>query len=213
MVLSGDLHAIPAALSGGQTKRNGTMSEKRERKGKEGGAAVARRDTTNVFALSYRVLNILTIELERLVVDTGARCALVIDRTGCIMASAGEFGSLNPSSLGATAAATVAALNSMVARASSPEVSVDFYGADVDRIHFVVLEERLVLCLIHSRKIASGNIRTASRSFVDSVATAIAEDRRHKPDKKEREVVKSVQYIESKLDELFQDYVPPPDDD
>lgn len=169
--------------------------------------------TGGVYALSYRVLDILTIELERLVVDTNARCALVIDRTGCIMASAGEFGSLNSSSLGATAAATIAALNSMVSRASSPEVSVDFYGADVDRIHFVVLEERLVLCLIHSRNVAPANVRTASRAFVDAVATVIGEERNRKPDRKEKNVVKSVQYIESKLDELFQDYVPPREDD
>jgi len=187
------------------------MSDKRNKKADTSSdSPVGKRgNTTGVYAPSYRVINVMTIELERLLVETNARCALVIDRTGCIMAEGGEFGSLNPSNLGATAAATVAALNSMVSRATTPEVSVDFYGSEVDRIHFVVLEQRLILCLIHSRNVGTADVRVAARHFVDAVSAEIAEDRarrpNRKPTKEEKDVVKSVGFIESKLDELFGD--------
>ena len=120
----------------------------------------------SVFGFSESLLTLTQEALRELVDVSRARCALVIDRTGCILASAGDFHPINPSTMGAIAAATIAALNSMVSRASSPEVSVKFYGGDVDKIHFVLIEDRLALCLLHSRQATSGQIRAAARAFL-----------------------------------------------
>ena len=158
------------------------------------------------YSLSNRVLEIIHNGLEELVGTSRARCALVLDRTGCIMASAGDFHPINPSTMGATAAATIAALNRMVSRASSPEVSVKFYGAEIDKIHFVLLGERLVLCLLHSRHVTSGQIRSAARTFVSKIEPEIDADKSAVRDE-EATLLESVSYIESKLDELFKDKI------
>ena len=158
--------------------------------------------TNSLFAVSDAVLDLVHEALETLVDESRAKCAMVVDRTGVIMASAGDFHPLNPSTLGATAAATIAALNTMVARASSPEVSVKFYGADVDKVHFVLIDERLVLCLLHSRHATSGQVRACSRSFVAAIQPHLDFDKRSKSDT-DTDLLKSISFIEQKLDKLF----------
>jgi hypothetical protein len=155
-----------------------------------------------LFSLSDSVLELVHEALETLLDDSRAKCAMVVDRTGVILASAGDFHPLNPSTMGATAAATIAALNSMVARASSPEVSVKFYGADVDKIHFVLIDERLVLCLLHSRHATSGQVRTSSRTFVTAIQPHLEADKRAKAET-DTDLLKSLSFIEQKLDKLF----------
>ncbi|MBI5153776.1 hypothetical protein HZA57_00935 [Candidatus Poribacteria bacterium] len=160
-----------------------------------------------IYSLSSEILETIHNALEALVEESRARCALVIDRTGCIMASAGDFHPINPATMGATAAATIAALNTMVSRASSPEVSVKFYGAEIDKIHFVLLQERLVLCLLHTRHATSGQIRSAARAFINQISPELEADRR-RTSESETTLLESVNYIETKLDQLFKDYQP-----
>lgn len=167
-------------------------------------SAPAGSSSSTIYSMSDATLDIVHEGLEQLVESSHARCALVIDRTGCIMCSAGDFHPINPSTLGATAAATIAALNAMVSRAASPEVSVKFYGAEIDKIHFVLLDERLILCLLHSRHATSGSIRAAAKAFVARVAPEIEADKRRRAPANE-DLVKSVNYIEDKLDQLFKD--------
>ncbi|MCB2154515.1 hypothetical protein KQI84_06485 [bacterium] len=171
---------------------------------KMGAAMGMQPSNAQFYSMSNEVLEIMHEGLEQLVKDSRARCALVLDRTGCIMASAGDFHPINPSTMGATAAATIAALNRMVSRASSPEVSVKFYGAEIDKIHFVLLGERLVLCLLHSRHVTSGQIRSAARTFVSKIEPEIEADKSAVRDQ-EATLLESVNYIETKLDELFKD--------
>jgi len=166
---------------------------------------------SQLYSLSNTVLDVVHDELKELVDSSKARCAMVLDRTGCIMASAGDFHPVNPDNLGATAAATIAALNSMVSRASSPEVSVTFYDSDIDQIHFMVLEQRLVLCLLHSKTATKGSIRAVAREFADKVAKAVDEDKRNSKGE-QQDLRKSVNYIESKLDQLFSDQLGLPKD-
>ncbi|MEQ8822011.1 MAG: hypothetical protein RLY93_17385 [Sumerlaeia bacterium] len=161
-----------------------------------------RRDpsATGFYSLSSQCLDTVQEALKQLTADSQARCALVVDRTGCVMASEGKY----PETMGATAAATIAALNEMVATASSPEVSVRFYGSEVDQIHFVLLQKRLVLCLLYSRNVTTEQVRSAARTFVNAIGPQIEQDRQRNLED-EATLIQSVNYIESKLDELFKD--------
>jgi len=160
--------------------------------------------TSTVYGFSDELLSLMQGALRDLVDVSRARCALVIDRTGCILASAGDFHPINPSTMGAIAAATIAALNSMVSRASSPEVSVKFYGGEVDKIHFVLIDDRLALCLLHSRQATSGQIRAASKAFLQKVGPELAPERTLSNEDTGR-LRNAVSFIETKLDEMFTD--------
>ncbi len=168
------------------------------------GARAASTGTTNVYAIPPDQLDSLDRALEELIDKSKARCGIILDRTGMILAYAGDFHPVNPQVMGATAAGVIAALNSMVSRAASPEINVRFYGSDVDRIHFLLLGERLILCLLLGRHAMGGNVRSAVRQFSGAIDPLLS---RFRPDAKQaEEVMKSVQFIESKLDDMFKDY-------
>ncbi len=182
--------------SGGARSRNGARNP--------GGYPTGHLENASIYGFSENLLSLMQNALRELVEVSRARCGLVIDRTGCILASAGDFHPINPSTMGATAAATIAALNSMVSRASTPEVSVKFFGGEVDRIHFVLIEDRLALCLMHSRQATSGQIRSAAKSFLQRVTPELSAERSPSAEDTGR-LRNAVQFIETKLDELFSD--------
>ena len=82
-------------------------------------------------------------------------------------------------------------------------VSVKFYGADIDKVHFVVLAERLILCMLHNRHVTGGQIRQGAKNFTNAVIPAVARERTNSGKSDTGGLLKSVQYIESKLNEMF----------
>lgn len=159
--------------------------------------------TAGIVFFSSDVLEKIDEAVEVLLEESKARCALVIDRTGCLLSSAGDFYPLAEDTMGAVAAGVIAALNTMVSRATSPEVSIKLYGSDVDKIHFLVIKDRLILCMLHTRHTTGGQIRAAAKSFSNTVTPIIE---REKSDSQEgTDLAKSVQYIEAKLNDLFKE--------
>lgn len=160
---------------------------------------------TGIVHFSNDTLEQMDDALELLIAESKAKCALVIDRTGCILSSAGDFHPLSQENMGAVAAGVIAAINTMVARASSPEVSVKFYGNDVvDKIHYMILGDRLILCMLHSRHTTTGQVRSAAKEFTQRMLPLIGSETTTAREEGEA-LAKSVQYIETKINELFRD--------
>jgi predicted regulator of Ras-like GTPase activity (Roadblock/LC7/MglB family) len=164
-----------------------------------------RRPTTasGIIHFSGEVLERMDEALDALLAESRAKCVFVIDRTGCILSSAGDFHPLAPETMAAVAAGVIAALNTMVSRATSPEVSIRFYGGEIDKIHYMLLGDRIILCMLHSRQTSTGQIRTAAKAFSIQVVPLIESDKASIYEA--GTVMKSVQYIEAKLNDLFKD--------
>ncbi|CAN5294336.1 hypothetical protein BH09SUM1_BH09SUM1_08970 [soil metagenome] len=160
---------------------------------------------TGLVFFSNSALEQIDDALKTLLEESKAKCALVIDRTGCILSSSGDFYPLAEDTMGAVAAGCIAALNTMVSRASSPEVSVKFYGSDIDKIHFMLVAERLILCMLHSRQATSGQVRTAAKTFANTITPILKQDRSEEA--ATQDLAKSVQYIESKINDLFKEFL------
>jgi predicted regulator of Ras-like GTPase activity (Roadblock/LC7/MglB family) len=159
--------------------------------------------TTGLIHFSKEGLEAIDEALETLVEKSSGRCALVIDRTGCILSFVGDFHPLGKETMGATAAGVIAALNTMVSSASSPEVSIKLYGSDIDKIHFYVVADRLILCVLYAKRTTAGQIRTAARDFVNTINPILEKEKISPVDP--TNLFKSVQFIESKLDDVFKD--------
>jgi len=160
-------------------------------------------NSTGFVYFSEVVISAMDEALGILVADSDARCALVIDRTGCILSSCGDFHPVDRDTMGATAAGVVGALSYMVAQSTSQELSIKLYGADPDKIHFSVLAERLILCVLYSRQTTTGQVRAAARTFTQTMTPLMAKEGTGQQDTES--ILKSVQYIESKLNDIFQD--------
>lgn len=159
---------------------------------------------SGVIHFSDTVLECIDDALNVLLQDSNAKCALVIDRTGCVLANAGDFHPVSEDNMGAVAAGVIAALNTMMSRATSPEVSIKFYGSDVDKVHFMVVADRFVLCMLHGRNTTTGQVRSAGKAFIKTVMPVIEKERASETHSEN--LVKSVKYIENKLNDMFKDF-------
>ncbi len=167
-----------------------------------------RNTTTNqLYALSYEVIDVLENSLIDLVRETHSECALVVDRTGCIMASHGSFKNIEPSSMGATAAATSAALSSFAPKRKIHEACVDFFLDDSLNVYFTSIEERLILCVLN-KDAKSKEFLEKCRLFAKAISNEIENDK-EKVYSGQKDLAESVSYIENKLDQLFKDHLTP----
>ncbi len=154
-----------------------------------------------IIEFSDEVLKELDEGLAELLEETKSKCTLVIDRTGCILSSRGDFHPIGEDAMGATSAGIIGALNTMMARGTSPEVSVKVYGSDVDKVHFLVMAHRLVLTILYGKKTTTGQVRQAAKKFAQRINGLVEADRGRSKDG--TDIMKSVQFIEQKLNDLF----------
>lgn len=160
--------------------------------------------TNQLYALSYKVIELMENALIDLVRETKSQCALVVDRTGCIMASTGNFDGAEPSNMGATAAATIAALNSFSPKRKNLEACVDFFQPGTNYVYFLAIQERLILCALN-KEAQTDEFRQQCRMFAQAVSAEIDADK-ERMITNTNELAESINYIENKLDQLFKDH-------
>lgn len=163
--------------------------------------------TNQLYSLSYDVIEVMENALIDLVRETDSECALVVDRTGCIMASNGTFNRVEPSTMGATAAATAAALSSFSPTLRIQEACVDFFQDGSNFVYFSSIEERLILCVLN-KQANSPEFRQKCRMFSAAITSEISADK-NRLISGQQDLAKSVSYIENKLDQLFKDHTTP----
>lgn len=161
--------------------------------------------TNQLYALSYRVMDLMDNALADLMNDIDATCAMVIDRTGCVMSSSGNFENHDPSNLGATAAAIIAAVNTFASGKQVNEASFRYELETTHEVYFLTVEKRLVLCILHQSN-KSDELKEKCKLFVKVITKEIQEDK-EKILTGRTELQESVSYIESKLDQLFKDHL------
>ncbi len=171
----------------------GNTSGSKQREGSSG----------ELLQFSSNLLEKIDAAVELLLAGSRARCVLVIDRTGLIVSSGGDASHVGSDTMGAVGAGVVAALRTLVADQETPEISIQLYGSEIGRIHFMVLANRLILCMMHSRDNSTGEVRAAARQFANNILPLLREESEKMYDTDE--LVRSVQYIESKLNEMFRD--------
>ncbi len=154
---------------------------------------------SDFYSLSEETINKIFQEMQKLLENTNARCALLVDKSGYIIASEGNFSYLPAEDMGAIAAGSVAALGTLVNIANSSEMTIDFHSKGIDTIYFVLLNNRIFLNILYDSSITKKKIRDASKAFVKAVQPLLDRDGTQ-PVK-----LQSVEFIEEKLSELFKE--------
>ncbi len=154
---------------------------------------------SDFYSLSEEAINTIIREMQKLLENTNARCALLVDKSGYIIASEGSFSYLPAEDIGAIAAGSVAALGTLVNIASSNEMTIDFHSKGIDTIYFILLNTRIFLNILYDSAITKKKIRDASKAFVKTVQPLLDKDATQ-PVK-----LQSVEFIEEKLSELFKE--------
>jgi hypothetical protein len=152
------------------------------------------------YQLSEKVLDLVEAQLADLLERSGARCAMLIDRSGYLILRRGKFTSVHPEEMATIGAGTFNALQSFVNMSESPELTVNFHTKSLDNIHFhQVNRHSILLVIFRFHEVAEEDVRRLSKEYAEKIAPELNKDI--------TEVAgwNSVKFISKKLDELFED--------
>jgi len=151
------------------------------------------------FLLSEEAIEAIERTLGALVAESRASYALVIDRSGYLIASFGQSTHVHPEELSAIAAGIVSAMQVVVNLAESKESTIRFYSETMVNFHFVWINPRVFLLLAFDDKTSESAIRGKAGQTAKMISPFLAQDQTQQVD------VGSGRFIEDKLSELFQD--------
>jgi predicted regulator of Ras-like GTPase activity (Roadblock/LC7/MglB family) len=113
--------------------------------------------------------------LDRLRLDANAKVALLIDKNGQQLASAGHLDGFDPTSLAALTAGNVAATDGLAKLLGEREFSTLFHEGEHDSLHINVVSGRAILVVIFDERSSLGLVRLRVKKSTGELG-AILED-------------------------------------
>jgi len=137
--------------------------------------------------------------LTNLAKETHANYTMVIDRSGYIISGHGRPSHVHPEELGAIAAGILSAMQVIVNLAESRETTLKFHSEVMTNLHFTWINARIFLLVAFDGAASESLVVSKAKSTADKLRPLLAQD--------ETQPVKadSVQFIEGKISEMFQD--------
>jgi predicted regulator of Ras-like GTPase activity (Roadblock/LC7/MglB family) len=117
----------------------------------------------------------LAAVLQRLHDDSRSRAVFLIDKSGQLIASAGETASLDTTSLASLAAGNIAASGGLAQLLGQKEFSVLFHEGEKDNLHISVVAQRGILLVLFDRRSSLGLVRLRVRRAAEEIHQAFAE--------------------------------------
>jgi predicted regulator of Ras-like GTPase activity (Roadblock/LC7/MglB family) len=117
----------------------------------------------------------LAAVLQRLHDDSRSRAVFLIDKSGQLIASAGETASLDTTSLASLAAGNIAATGGLAQLLGQKEFSVLFHEGEKDNLHISVVAQRGILLVLFDRRSSLGLVRLRVRRAAEEIHQAFAE--------------------------------------
>jgi len=117
----------------------------------------------------------LAAVLQRLHDDSRSRAVFLIDKSGQLIASAGETASLDTTSLASLAAGNIAATGGLAQLLGQKEFSVLFHEGEKDNLHISVVAQRGILLVLFDRRSSLGLVRLRVRRAAEEIDQAFAE--------------------------------------
>jgi len=151
------------------------------------------------FVLSERSLNVIEGAMTQMLRDEEIRSALFVDRTGYIIAHRGKLSYKTAEELGVITAGFVACLNSLSSISKTERMTIKFHNNKVENLHFRAATPRTFLAVFFDPELPDSIVEKLASTFTEVVVPAL--------DEEEPEGVSfgSVEFIEEKLNELFED--------
>ena len=91
--------------------------------------------------------------------DARSRIVFVVDKNGQQIASAGDIGSIDPTSLASLTAGNVAATDGLAKLIGEKEFSILFHEGEKDNVHISIVANRVILVIIFDDRSSLGLVR------------------------------------------------------
>jgi len=151
------------------------------------------------FLLSEEAIKATEVALGDLVADARARYAQVVDRSGYVIASHGQPSHMHPEELGAIAAGILSAMQVVVNLAESKESTIKFHSRTMGNFHFYWINPRVFMLVAFDNRTTESLVRSKAKRAAKAIHPHLAQDETQPAQ------LGSVQFIEDKLGELFED--------
>jgi predicted regulator of Ras-like GTPase activity (Roadblock/LC7/MglB family) len=141
--------------------------------------------------------------LNRLLKNSQAKCALLVDKDGHLITRQGFTHSLDTTALAALLAGSFASTREIARLVGEPEFSVLFHQGKKDHIHICLVGERSILVVIFDDRTTIGLVRLYSKETSEELTTTLASATKEKRDKGNHMDSEFSTSLESKLDDIF----------
>jgi predicted regulator of Ras-like GTPase activity (Roadblock/LC7/MglB family) len=107
---------------------------------------------------------------DRLVREANAKIVFLVDKNGQLIASAGETGHIDTTSLASLTAGNIAATGGIAKLINEKEFSQIFHEGERDNLHISIVGQRGILVVIFDHRSSLGLVRLRVRKASDELA-------------------------------------------
>ncbi|HKO15451.1 MAG TPA: roadblock/LC7 domain-containing protein [Gemmatimonadaceae bacterium] len=117
----------------------------------------------------------ITKSLERFLFDSNARCALLVDRTGQLVATVGEQPRFDPTTFATLTAADFSANDQLAKLIGEDDFSSLFHQGEKESMYLADVARRVILVVLFDNRTTLGLVRLKMKQAIDEL-TRLFED-------------------------------------
>lgn len=173
--------------------------------------------SSNFFMISSGAMDRAEEAMRELVKGAGVRNSLLLDHGGYVFLHQGAFPFLPPQEMGAVISGAYASLNTLVSMTAASDLTVKFHDTPIGSLLLSQVTRRIILAVAFDEVPASSAgkagtppgvtaedaARAAARAFIKRVRPLIEADETVESGEEKHLPFSSVQYIEERLSDLF----------
>src|SRR5919199_6107708 len=112
----------------------------------------------------------ITQALERFLQESSARCALLVDRTGQLVATVGEKPTFDPTAFATLAAADFSANDQLARLIGETEFTSLFHQGEQESMYLVDIARRVILVILFDNRTTLGLVRLKVKQTVEELS-------------------------------------------
>ncbi|MDH4044961.1 MAG: roadblock/LC7 domain-containing protein [Gemmatimonadota bacterium] len=117
----------------------------------------------------------ITEQLNDLLRESNARCALLVDRTGQLLANAGDQLQFDPTSFASLTAADFSANDQLAKMIGEPEFASLFHQGEKESMYLADVARRVILVVLFDQRTTVGLVRLRVKQAVGDLAKLFEE--------------------------------------
>ena len=111
----------------------------------------------------------IVAEVERLCREANAKVVFLVDKNGQLIASSGNAGGMDTTSLASLTAGNIAATGGLAKLLGEKEFSILFHEGEKDNMHISLVGDRVILVVIFDSRTSLGLVRLRVKRTSDSL--------------------------------------------
>lgn len=115
----------------------------------------------------------ITVVIDRLLKEANAKVVFLVDKDGQLIASSGDTGDIDTTSLASLTAGNIAATGGLAKLIGEREFSILFHEGERDNLHISIVAQRVILVVIFDQKSSLGLVRLRVKKASDELNTIL----------------------------------------